>query len=81
MRYALGMDEQEVPRSLDWEATYEIVLALIENHRDANLEDVGIEQLYRWVIQLPGFADDPALANEDILNGILREWYEETHNL
>ena len=81
MRYALGMDEEEVHRSLDWEATYEIVLALIENHRDASLEDVGIEQLHRWVIQLPGFADDPALANEDILNGILREWYEETHNL
>ncbi|MFW5709682.1 MAG: Fe-S cluster assembly protein IscX [Chloroflexota bacterium] len=81
MRYALSMDEENVPRSLDWEATYEIVLALIERYPDTNLDDVGIEQLFQWVIQLPGFADDPALANEDILNGILREWYEETHNL
>jgi FeS assembly protein IscX len=81
MRYALDMDEDDVPRSLDWDATYDIVLALMETYPDANLEDVGIRQLFHWVIQLPGFADDPALANEDILNGILREWYEETHNL
>lgn len=75
------MNEPNLPRTLDWEATYEIVLALIENHPDANLDDIGIQQLFHWVIQLPGFVDDPALANEGILNGILREWYEETHSL
>jgi FeS assembly protein IscX len=60
---------------LDWEATYEIVLALMERY--PNVDIVGTEQLLQWIIALPNFVDDPALANEDILNGILREWYEE----
>ncbi len=65
------------PQPLYWEATYEIVLALIEQYPDTDLDQVGIEQLNRWVISLPGFADEPALANEAILMEILREWYEE----
>lgn len=49
----------------------------MESHPDLDLDTVGIEQLYAWVINLPNFADDPSLANEAILNEILREWYEE----
>ena len=44
-----------------------------------DVETIGIEQLYRWVIALPDFADEPELANESILNDILREWYEEVN--
>jgi len=62
---------------LYWDASYEIVLRLIEAHREVNVEEVGTEQLYRWIIALPEFADDPSLANESILTDILREWYEE----
>lgn len=62
---------------LYWESSYEIVLRLMEAHREVNVEDVGTEQLYRWIIALPEFADDPSLANESILTDILREWYEE----
>ncbi len=62
---------------LYWDASYEIVLRLMEVHRRVNLEEVGTEQLYRWIIALPEFADDPSLANESILSDILREWYEE----
>jgi FeS assembly protein IscX len=29
------------------------------------------------VLALPRFADDPRLANETLLNEILREWFEE----
>ncbi len=63
---------------LTWDATYEIALALAEAHPDADLETVGTEQLYEWVIALPDFGDEPALANEAILTAILREWYEES---
>jgi len=62
---------------LYWESSYEIVLRLIETHPEVPVETVGIEQLYQWIIALPDFADEPELANEGILNGILREWYEE----
>ncbi len=62
---------------LCWEFPYEIVLALMETYSNVDVEAVGLEQLLQWIINLPNFADDPELATEDVLNGILREWYEE----
>jgi FeS assembly protein IscX len=63
--------------SIYWDSSYEIVLRLIEQHPTIDVESVGLEQLYRWIIALPDFADDPALVNDGILSDILREWYEE----
>ncbi|MFN8450666.1 MAG: Fe-S cluster assembly protein IscX [Anaerolineae bacterium] len=60
-----------------WDSSYEIVLRLIDAFPDVDVETVGTQQLYEWVVALPDFADDPSLANEGILNDILREWYEE----
>lgn len=65
-------------QKLYWENTYEIVLALMEAHPNAEIEDIGMEQLKGWVLDLPDFDDDPALINDGILHDILREWYEET---
>ncbi len=67
----------EEPKPLYWEASYEIVLTLMEEHPDADLDTLGLTELFEWIINLPGFADDPALAHDDLLIGILREWYEE----
>lgn len=66
------------PNPLYWEASYEIVLALMEHHRDADLDNLGLQQLFEWIIALPGFADDPILAHDGLLTEILREWYEES---
>ncbi len=66
--------------TLYWDSSFEIVLALMELFPDVEIESVGLDQLYEAIIALPNFADDPALANESILLGILREWYEETQN-
>ncbi len=60
-----------------WDSSYEIVLRLIDTYPNVDVETVGTGQLYEWVVSLPEFADDPSLANEGILNDILREWYEE----
>ncbi len=49
----------------------------MEVHPEADVNTVGLDQLYRWIIALPEFADDPSVVNEGILNDILREWYEE----
>jgi FeS assembly protein IscX len=65
---------------LYWDSSYEIVIRLTENYPDVDLDTVGLEQLYGWIIGLPEFADDPALVNESILNDILREWYEEVNS-
>jgi FeS assembly protein IscX len=62
---------------LYWDATYAIALRLIEVYPDLDVETVGMEQLVRLVVALPDFADDPQMANEPILNDILREWFEE----
>ena len=60
-----------------WDATYEIVLSLIETHPDADLDAMGLQQLNQLIVALPDFADDPELANDGILTEILREWYVE----
>jgi FeS assembly protein IscX len=67
----------ESPKPLYWEASYEIVLALMEHHPDADLDNLGLWQLFEWIIALPGFADEPILAHDGLLTEILREWYEE----
>jgi FeS assembly protein IscX len=69
-------DSDNLP--LYWEATYEIVLSLQSHYPQVDVESVGIAQLMDMIVQLPNFADDPAMVNEGILTGILREWYEET---
>jgi FeS assembly protein IscX len=63
---------------LYWDSAYEIVLALMEAYPNVELEDLGLSELSRRIINLPDFADDPALVNDAILKEILRDWYEET---
>ncbi len=61
---------------LTWEASHALALALQQAHPGVNLEEVSLEQLRRWILALPNFADDPALAHEGILLAVLREWLE-----
>ena len=63
---------------LSWDASYEIILALMEAYPNIDVESVGTEQLRQMVIGLPNFIDDPALMYDGLLDDILREWYEET---
>lgn len=63
---------------LSWDASYEIILALMGAYPDFDVEAVGTEQLYQMILGLPNFIDDPALMYDGILDDILREWYEET---
>ena len=65
------------PKPLYWDASYEVVLALQAQHPDADLDTLGLNQLYDWIIALPGFDDDPQPGNDALLTEILREWYEE----
>ena len=67
------MDEH----ALYWEPTYEIVLALMRTYPNFNIEAIGYQQLMEMIVALPGFADDPAIASDELLRDILNEWYEE----
>lgn len=62
---------------LHWDSTYALALALIAAHPEADVEQMSLETVYRWVLELPEFDDDPALGDEAILLSILQEWYEE----
>jgi FeS assembly protein IscX len=63
---------------LYWDASYAIAMALVTHYPDILPEDVGLQELAELVEALPGFRDDPALANERILLDIQIVWYEET---
>lgn len=65
------------PPELYWDSTYAIAVALITYYPELNPEHVGLHQLADVVQELPGFADDPVLANEQILLDIQTVWYEE----
>ena len=66
--------------TLTWEATYAIALELKRQHKDVNIADVTLLQIYNWTLQLSEFEDDPALANDDILYAIYQDWFEENIN-
>lgn len=61
---------------MTWEATHALALALHETYPGVDLDEVSLEQLRQWVVALPCFADDPALAHEGLLMAVLREWLE-----
>ena len=63
--------------TLNWESTYAIALELRRQHPEINIEEVSLQQIYQWTIQLNEFEDDLALANDDILYAIYQDWFEE----
>ena len=67
-------------KPLYWDASYEIVLELMSRYPDVDIETVGLRELNDLIVNLPSFLDDPMLANDKLLNDILREWYEESNS-
>jgi FeS assembly protein IscX len=63
--------------TLTWEATYAIALELRRRHPEAKIEDVTLQQIFNWTLQLSEFEDDPSLVNDDILYAIYQDWFEE----
>ena len=67
--------------ALYWDGAYAIARRLRAVYPAVDLGQVTLNMLYNWVVALPEFADDPLLANDDLLAAIYQEWYEETHPL
>ena len=63
--------------SLNWESTYAIALELRRQYPEINIEEVSLQQIYQWTIQLSEFEDDLSLVNDDILYAIYQDWFEE----
>jgi len=63
--------------ALRWTDVSEIAIALEEQHPEADNVNLRFTDLHRWVLALPGFADDPDKSNEKILEAIQMAWIDE----
>jgi FeS assembly protein IscX len=62
---------------MKWPDTQEIAIALAEHHPYQDPNSVNFVDLYRWVLALPGFSDDPKRCGEKILEAIQMAWIDE----
>jgi len=62
---------------LHWSEPEGIAEALARGYPDLRPLDLSIPALFRRILSLPGFDDDPDLATEDLLEKIQMFWYEE----
>lgn len=62
---------------MKWTDSREIAIALAGAHPDVDPRAVRFTDLYKWVIALPGFADDPKHSGEKILEAIQAAWIDE----
>ena len=62
---------------MKWTDTLEIALALADQHPDQDPRSVNFVDLYKWVLALPDFGDDPKRCGEKILEAIQMAWIEE----
>ena len=63
--------------TLTWDDSYAIAQELSKSNPEINLEDVSLMMIFQWTLELPGFEDEPELANDAILAAIYQEWFEE----
>jgi FeS assembly protein IscX len=64
-------------RPLTWDDAEEIGMALFEKTPDLDPLTVRFTDLRKWVIELPGFADDPSKSTEGRLEAIQMAWLDE----
>lgn len=62
---------------MKWTDTYEIAIALADEHPDVDPQYINFVDLHRWVCALEGFDDDPNRSGEKILEAIQMAWLEE----
>ena len=62
---------------MKWTDTNDIAIALLEAHPEVDPETVRFTDLYKWVLALPGFSDDPKRCGEKILEAIQLAWIDE----
>ena len=62
---------------MKWTDSREIALALAAAHPGVDPNRVAFTDLRRWVMELPGFADDPKHSGEKILEAIQMAWIDE----
>ena len=62
---------------MKWTDIHEIAIALSEQPPDVDPRTILFTDLRRWVLELPGFDDDPKHSGEKILEAIQMAWMDE----
>ena len=62
---------------MKWTDVSDIAIELVEAHPDVDPRTIRFTDLHRWVMELPGFDDDPARSGEKILEAIQAAWIDE----
>jgi FeS assembly protein IscX len=62
---------------LRWTEVQDIAIELEDAHPEADVVNLRFTDLHRWVMELPGFEDDPNRSNEKILEAIQMAWIAE----
>ena len=62
---------------MKWTDSREIALALIEKYPGIDPNRINFVDLYKWVLELEGFSDDPKRCGERILEAIQMAWIVE----
>jgi|TARA_B100001079_G_C16003183_1_gene336965 FeS assembly protein IscX len=63
--------------SLRWTDVNDIAIELVEAYPDVDAVTIRFTDLHRWVMELPGFDDDPNHSGEKVLEAIQAAWIEE----
>lgn len=66
-----------MPKELTWTDAEDLGILLQEKFPETDPLTVRFTDLRQYVIDLPGFADDPAKSNEPKLEAIQMAWHEE----
>jgi len=62
---------------LKWTDTRDIAMALADRHPDIDPRTIRFTDLFRWVQELDGFADETEHCGERILEAIQMAWIDE----
>jgi FeS assembly protein IscX len=62
---------------MKWTDTQQIAEDLYDKHPDIDPKTIRFTDLHKWVMELPGFDDDPNRSGEKILEAIQAAWIEE----
>lgn len=62
---------------MKWTDSRDIAIALCDKFPDVDPKTIRFTDLHRWVLELPGFDDDPNRSGEKILEAIQMTWIDE----
>lgn len=62
---------------MKWTDVQAIAIELAELHSEVDPRSIRFTDLRRWVLELPGFDDDPERSGEKVLEAIQQAWIDE----